>query len=193
MNRLLIAARHGETDWNAAGRIQGQRDIPLNEAGRRQVKDAATRIAEYSPTSIWSSDLSRAVDTANALAEIVSLPVSIDERLREIYVGAWEGLDLDEVAERFPEEWLAWKNGEDIRRGGGESRADLAVRVGTAMEEIVNDPTSGNCVAIFGHGLATRCALDWLHQRGVIRLTEPAPRMGNATWVAAEIVSPTAD
>lgn len=86
----LILMRHGETDWNAQARLQGHRDIPLNEAGVRQAADAAPSVAALDPQLIMSSDLSRARSTAWAVSELTGLPVGVDQRLRETSMGRWE-------------------------------------------------------------------------------------------------------
>ena len=102
MTRLIVW-RHGNTDWNAASRVQGQTDVPLNELGREQARAAAPLLAALRPDAIVSSDLRRAADTAAALAALTGLPVRADARLRERHFGQWQGLHLTEVAERFPD------------------------------------------------------------------------------------------
>ena len=108
MTRLIIW-RHGNTDWNAGDRVQGQSDSPLNARGRDQAAAAAPLLAALRPDAIVSSDLSRAADTAGALAAVTGLPVSFDARLRERHFGIWQGLTLDEIAERYPTEYAAWR------------------------------------------------------------------------------------
>ncbi|HEY9289702.1 MAG TPA: histidine phosphatase family protein, partial [Microlunatus sp.] len=95
----LIIWRHGRTPWNATGRYQGQADIGLDDLGRRQADAAAKMIKELKPTAIIASDLSRAADTAAALARETGLEVSFDQRLREIHVGSWEGLTVEQAHE----------------------------------------------------------------------------------------------
>lgn len=111
MTRLIVW-RHGNTEWNADGRVQGQTDVPLNDLGREQARAAAAVLAELRPDAIVSSDLRRAADTAAALAALTGLPVRPDARLRERYFGHWQGLALSEVAERFPEEYARWRAGD---------------------------------------------------------------------------------
>ncbi len=88
----LLLVRHGETDWNAEGRLQGHTDRPLNEHGRRQARGLAERLAGDAITAVYSSDLSRARETAEILAEPLGLPVVTDPDLRERNWGNWEGL-----------------------------------------------------------------------------------------------------
>ena len=105
----LILLRHGETDWNVERRMQGHRDIGLNEAGRRQAVDAALSVAALDPQVIVSSDSMRARDTAATVAQICGLDVALDERLRETSMGDWEGLTRDEVVATWPGEWERWR------------------------------------------------------------------------------------
>ncbi len=92
----LLLVRHGETDWNAEGRLQGHTDRPLNDYGRRQARELAERLAGDGVTAIYSSDLSRARETAQIVGERLGLPVEVDPDLREKDWGNWEGLTSDE-------------------------------------------------------------------------------------------------
>ena len=91
----LLLVRHGETDWNRDGRWQGQSDTPLNELGRRQARELAEQLDGVDV--VYSSDLARARETAEILAERAGVEVRLDPRLRERGFGAWEGLTLAEI------------------------------------------------------------------------------------------------
>ena len=94
---MLVLVRHGETDWNAAGRLQGHSDRPLNDYGRRQARELADRLADGEAiTAIYASDLMRARETADIVAARLGLPVAVDPDLREKNWGSWEGLTTDE-------------------------------------------------------------------------------------------------
>lgn len=92
----LLLVRHGETDWNAEGRLQGHTDRPLNETGRRQARELAERLSGERIDAIYASDLSRAKETAEIVGEHLGLTVVIDSDLREKNWGSWEGLTGDE-------------------------------------------------------------------------------------------------
>ncbi|MFC7532092.1 histidine phosphatase family protein [Actinoplanes sp. GCM10030250] len=154
MTRLLVW-RHGNTDWNAGHRVQGQSDVPLNDVGRRQAAEAAALLARLRPDAIVSSDLRRAADTAAALATVTGLPVSSDERLRERYFGAWQGLTTAEVAERRPVEFARWKAGEDVIGGDVETLDDLGKRVCEALQDAAR-VAPGGTVVVATHGAAAR-------------------------------------
>jgi len=93
---VLLLVRHGETDWNAAGRLQGHTDRPLNDYGRRQAKELADRLAGEGADAIYASDLVRAKETAEIVGERLGLTVVVDPDLREKDWGTWEGLTGDE-------------------------------------------------------------------------------------------------
>ena len=100
----LVVWRHGQTTYNVERRFQGQSDVPLNEVGLRQAAAAARHLAALRPAAIYSSDLSRASVTAEALARLTGLTVQLDKDLRERSGGSWEGLTEAEIREQFPAE-----------------------------------------------------------------------------------------
>ncbi|WMT42783.1 histidine phosphatase family protein [Paenibacillus sp. D2_2] len=97
--------RHGITEWNKERRAQGQSDIPLNDSGRLQAQMLAERLKNGEWDCIFSSDLSRAKETAEIVAAAIGLPVCMDQRLREMHKGEIEGTTLEERVARWGEEW----------------------------------------------------------------------------------------
>ncbi len=133
----LILLRHGETDWNAELRMQGHCDIPLNDIGLAQATAAAASVAALQPDVIMSSDLQRAVATADAVAAVTGLPVAADPRLRETSLGEWEGLNREQIVERWPAEWDRWRaTSAHIAPPGGESRIEVAARAERVVAEL---------------------------------------------------------
>lgn len=157
--RRLIVWRHGQTDWNLEQRWQGQADVPLNERGRDQARRAAPVLAGYGITHLFSSDLSRAAETADILAEIVGLPVQHDSRLQEINVGNWMGRTKDQIGAEFTQVLIREEAGEDVVRGEtGESVRQVALRTSEALAEIAAGVPDEAVVAVVMHGLAARVA-----------------------------------
>ncbi|ASW56272.1 histidine phosphatase family protein [Plantactinospora sp. KBS50] len=154
MTRLILW-RHGNTDWNNGNRVQGQTDVPLNDLGREQAATAATWLAALRPDRIVASDLSRAWETAAALAALTGLPVHADARLRERHFGRWQGLLLTEAAERHPTEYAAWRSGDPDPGCGVEALDDLSKRVGAAVQDAADD-VPGGTVVLATHGGAAR-------------------------------------
>lgn len=161
MTKTVLFWRHGQTDFNVAGRFQGQSDVPLNDTGRAQAEQAARRLAELGPELIVSSDLSRAAATADSLATLLGLEPVRDRRLRETAFGEWEGSTRAEVAETWPNELAEWASGADIAPPGGESRTESGGRVAGAITDIVQS-AEASTIAIVAHGAVLRAAAEIL-------------------------------
>ncbi len=178
MSRLILW-RHGQTAWNVENRVQGHTDVDLDGAGHDQARAAARILAGDVPDRIVSSDLRRAQDTAQALAALTGLPVHSDKRLRERGYGEWEGLTHADIAERFPDTWLAWSNGQPVGgRHGIEPHDDLRARVRAALAEIT-DGLDGTVVVVT-HGGTARHALAVLS--GVPEFAQRLDGLRNCHW-----------
>src|SRR5262245_17902657 len=149
MRRILLA-RHGQTSWNALGRLQGHTDIELNEVGREQARELAAKLATSELTAVWTSDLSRAQQTGAIVADALGLAApQVDPDLRERHYGVFEGLSRDECATQHPEAWRDWM----AQKGappGGETRPDAAARMARALGRIA--ATEGGPVLVVSHG-----------------------------------------
>ena len=154
--RRLIVWRHGNTDWNAGNRVQGQTDVPLNELGRQQAVDAAELLLRLRPVAIVASDLRRAADTAATLGALTGLSVKHDPRLRERSFGAWEGLLMTEVAATRPGEYDLWTAGADVIGGEVETLDDLGKRVADGLRDAAELAPPGATVVVATHGAAAR-------------------------------------
>ena len=135
--RRLVMLRHGQTEYNAGSRMQGQLDTELSDLGREQAAAAAEILAKRQPLLIVSSDLQRALDTAIALGERSGLPVLVDERLRETHLGDWQGMTHLEVDAAAPGARLAWRDNARWAPHGGESRVDVAARSMPLVAELI--------------------------------------------------------
>jgi broad specificity phosphatase PhoE len=155
----LLLVRHAETAWNAEYRFQGHADTPLNESGRATIPAVINALRPWTPTIIYTSDLVRAREMAEAAGKALGVPVVADPDLRECSYGAWEGLALAEVRRRHPEElerWLADEGGH--ARGGGESLHEMQERTWQALERIAL-AHPGEAVAVLTHSGPIRGAV----------------------------------
>jgi broad specificity phosphatase PhoE len=175
----FVLIRHGESTWNAAGRWQGTGDSPLSERGREQALRLASELADEGIEMIVASDLTRAVETAAILGDVLGVVPVCDERLRELDVGRWTGLTRGEI-ENLDREQLAQfeRGGSEARAGGGECRREIGDRVQSTVAEIAKRQP-GRCVAIVAH-------------LGVVSALLAGAELANAEWrrvTAGELVS----
>ena len=148
MTRLYIV-RHGATEWNINKRAQGQADVPLTHEGRIQSTDVAERLARADIDAVYSSDLSRARDTARVVAAPHGLDVIEDPDLREIDQGEWTGLTPDVIRERWPDRWGPARHYNT--RPGGESPQQVRARALESVRRIVEKHPDGEVVVV-SHG-----------------------------------------
>ncbi|MHB8657514.1 MAG: histidine phosphatase family protein [Solirubrobacteraceae bacterium] len=134
----VLLARHGETDDNREPiRVQGFRDTPLNQTGRRQAAELAARVDGLGITALWSSDLARAADTARIVGHRIGLEPRLDQRLREAHRGRWEGRLFIDIEREQPDLYAAWRAaGPGFRFPGGESLLDQQRRVAACVADI---------------------------------------------------------
>jgi broad specificity phosphatase PhoE len=144
-----VLVRHGATAWNADKRAQGQADVELSTEGREQVRETAARLADMSIDAVYSSDLSRAVDTARAIADAHGLDVEVDPAFREIDQGEWTGIPVGEIRDRWPELWGDARHYK--ARPGGESPQQVRQRALEGLTRIVERHPNGT-VVIASHG-----------------------------------------
>ena len=152
MTRLILV-RHGQTDWNQERRYQGQADPPLNDQGRQQARELAARLAGERVSAIYSSDLRRALETAQIIAHGLTALIQVDPRLREISLGKWEGMLYPDILAQYETLW--WSRERDpmnVRPPGGENVAEFSLRVHAIASEI-SSRHPGSQVLVVTHGL----------------------------------------
>jgi len=175
----VFALRHGQTAWNAAQRIQGHADVPLNDTGRWQAARLAQALAAEGITAIYSSDLQRAHATALALAATTGLAVNTRLDLRERAFGRFEGATFTEIEQRWPDEAARWRRREPgFGPDGGEPLAAFYGR-SVAAVALLAARHRGQAIAVVAHG----GVLDCLY-RAAQRIALDAPRtwqVGNAS------------
>ncbi|MEN1975027.1 histidine phosphatase family protein [Cellulomonas sp. P4] len=177
----VVLWRHGRTAHNASARLQGQSDIPLDDVGRWQAETAAAALASrYAPTRIVSSDLGRARETAQALADRTGLPVHTDTRVRERSFGEWEGMTSAEIAERWPEQHAAWVSGREPERVGAETRVDVLARMVEGVTELAGALERDDTLVVVSHGAAI--TLGVVGMLGLPPTWKGISGMSNAHW-----------
>ena len=154
MSRRLLLIRHGQTTYNATGRMQGHLDTELSELGLAQAKQAAGLLAEQGLSAIVCSDLSRARATAGVIGERLGLEPIVDARLRETHLGKWQGMSSAEVDRDYPGARAIWRHDPTWAPPEGESRVDVAKRARPVIDELMRDPEpwAEGTVLVVGHG-----------------------------------------
>lgn len=181
----LYLIRHGETDWNVEGRWQGQADVPLNAKGREQAAQIARTLARVGLKAIYSSDLLRARETAQALVKTTGVTLHYDPRLREIHQGEWQGLLVTEIQARYGEAFQRrLENPLAVAPPGGETVEQVRNRVVKAIESILARYPSDR-VAVVSHGFAL--AVIQVHYLGlsIEQVWERVPK--NDEWIELRI------
>lgn len=149
----IIAVRHGETAWNADARIQGHQDVELNDTGRLQARRLGQALADENPAAIYSSDLRRALQTAEAVARTTGAPLIAAPGLRERGFGAFEGRTFEDVQVHAPEHARRWRQRDPdyAPAGGGESLTALRARVQRTVDELAARH-AGALIVLVAHG-----------------------------------------
>lgn len=183
--RRMVLLRHGQTDYNVAGRMQGHIDSVLTDVGRAQAAAAAPVVAGLAADLMISSDLTRAVDTSEIVSSVSGLPVKLDERLRETHLGEWQGRTVDEVEAEYPGRIAQWRADPEWAPPGGESRLEVVRRAMPVVEELDDELAGGpdTTVLLVAHGgliAGLTCGL-----LGLPTAAWPSiGGIGNCKWVA---------
>jgi broad specificity phosphatase PhoE len=177
----LFVARHGETDWNRAGRYQGQLESTLTDLGRRQAGALAQALAQHGIERVVASPLSRCVETAQPLARALRLELETDERLLEIDHGNWSGRLRAEIERDDPNRIRAWReNPQSVQFEGGETLRDVFTR----WREFAASLAGGGNVAVVTHDVLVRLAVLDASLRPLSALWKP--RVHNGGYAAFE-------
>lgn len=189
MTRLILVPV-GQTDWRENGRLTGDTDLPLNETGQRQILADADAIAALKPTLLRSGPEQAARESARILADRLDLKAKPVKELREMDLGHWEGLTLDDFRERFPRVYKQWQSDPtSVEPPEGESVMQAADRLTAGLEKLLADHAGETVVVVLGHFAYAilRCRLQdasfesfWEYVEGndrwrQIELPEPLP------------------
>jgi len=185
--RRLVMVRHGQTDFNAEGRMQGHLDSQLTGLGLAQARRAAGVLSRYDPVRVISSDLTRAARTAEEIGQICGLPVKLDARLRETNLGRWQGLTPAQVEVEWPGALATWRSDPRWSPPEGESRVDVAARALPLVRELEQEfaVDRASTVLLCAHGgliAALTCALLGLVPDSWTALGG----LGNACWATVQ-------
>ena len=162
---LFYFLRHGETAWNAEGRLCGSTDVPLSDVGRRQGQLLAFRMKSILIDALYSSPLGRALETARVIGEAVGCEPVVDHRLAELNYGAWEGGTFEEIQRATPAAYRAWDmDPANLAPPEGESGVQLIERVMPFLGEVAQKHQQGNVVVVCHK---TVCRLLACHIMGV--------------------------
>lgn len=167
--------RHGQTTWNVERRFQGQTDIPLDETGEAQAEFTARRLATLRPDAIFTSDLSRAHQTADALSTLTGVTIIPDKDLRERAGGDWEGLNDEEIRTRYPAERASWNP------PNGEPTVAVADRVAGAFTRIAETLDHGQLAVVVSHGAALRLGMERILGLPALGVSVLGP-LANCSW-----------
>lgn len=181
----LVLVRHCETAWNAAGKMQGQTDTPLNDTGRQQALDLCDQLEPLGISEIFSSDLQRATQTGYIISLRLGVPVKTDPRLRECSFGRLEGMTQAEAFQQYPHPHLypihakfytSEKQPYDFSAYGGESKAAVLKRHMDFLSDLKKN-YAGKTVLAIGHGTGLNTLLSALGQepdmkRGELRFVD---------------------
>jgi broad specificity phosphatase PhoE len=159
VTRQVVLWRHGRTAWNVEGRVQGQSDIPLDEVGHAQARDAAARLATLRPHRILSSDLQRARDTAAYLGAAAGIEVELDERFRELNFGAREGLTWHEAWEQMPDGMRAWVDGDETQIPDSETHQQAGDRFADGLRAALPSLPDDGVLVVVAHGAVLRTGI----------------------------------
>lgn len=160
----LFLIRHGQTHWNLEGKYTGQSDIPLNSTGRLQALQAALVFRNAPPDAFYASDLTRAIETAEIVANGCGFLAQIetDSRLREINQGVWEGMHFEDIKAKWGAEFTAREsNPLKVAAPGGETVGEVQKRVLAALVEICRAYKPDARIAIVAHGLTLAIVRAW--------------------------------
>ena len=155
----LYLVRHGETEWNASNKIQGNMDTELNDLGKKQAELVANRLAKENIDAVYTSSLKRAKTTAQKIAEHVKVEVQELHEFREISLGPWEGLTISEINEKYEEHYKVYReNPSDFNMPGAETFLQVSERFCNAIRNVIAQNIDKKIV-IVSHGAAIKAAI----------------------------------
>ncbi|WP_294741295.1 histidine phosphatase family protein [uncultured Exiguobacterium sp.] len=170
---ILHITRHGETEWNLEQRTQGWGDSPLTAKGRQNACELGARLRQIEMSHQYVSPSGRAIETLELIGLDGSVPVTVDERLREIHMGAWEGQTVSEIRASYPVSHTAfWETPHEYIPETGESFEEVRQRIISFLERLSVHDADEN-ILIVTHGIFLKVLLTHLQQKPVASLWDP--------------------
>jgi broad specificity phosphatase PhoE len=161
--KQIYFIRHGQTQWNAIKRMQGQLNSDLNEVGKEQADMHGRFLMDHKLETLIASPLGRTTETAEIINQHLNLDVSFDERIKEWHCGEWSGLLWDDLPQTWPEEWQAYEDDRYYYRGPGcENFPDMIERVKPFLQALIGHPA--NKIGVVSHGLIGRVMIATMMQ-----------------------------
>lgn len=185
MKTKIILERHGQSEGNARGIYLGHTDLPLTEVGREQAAVAAEYLKDEKIDAVYASDLMRAYQTAEPHAHLRSLEVKKSTRLRELFVGEWEGLHQSEIKEKYGEKMWIERTFRGFTYPGGESLYDAYIRMRDELIRIAKE-NEGKTVLIVSHSAAIRTLWYYLSGYTDENMIDSVPFMVNSSYCVLE-------
>lgn len=159
----VIFIRHGEAVWNTEGRIMGQKNSPLTAKGEQQALAIGERLKTYPIKALYSSDLGRTMQTAQAIANACQLTVVPEKGLREIHMGDWQGLTRPEIAKQYPDQWQAYQGPDQYhyQTPNGESHSQKSQRTVETLNRLTNQHL-GETIVMVSHAGIIRAVFEYV-------------------------------
>jgi broad specificity phosphatase PhoE len=173
MGTQLLLLRHGESTWNAEGRIQGQADPPLSELGRRQASALGRRLSNLTLETVYTSAAERGRETSSAIAAPHAVTPAIEPALLELHLGSWQGRRMSDFTEEEALLYRAWeRDPTSVTPPGGETITSALNRIAPVLDDIL-ETHAGTSIVLVTHSIIGRVALSYLLGFGV----ELVPRL----------------
>ena len=185
MKTIIILERHGQSVGNADKLYLGHTDLGLTEKGIMQAEITAEHLANEALSAIYSSDLKRAYETALPHARIHKLDIKTSERLREVFVGDWEGKFVPDLVRDCYEDFVVRRTHRGFVYPGGESTYDAACRLHKALVDIALE-NEGGVVLVVSHSVAIRSFWYYLSGYTELNMIDRVPFMPNASYCTLE-------
>lgn len=170
----LYITRHGQTEWNIEKRMQGWLDSPLTEQGRQAASSLSARLKKISFTAAYSSPSGRTVETAKIICQEQSIPLFIKPQLREIHAGDWQGMSIDDIEKRYPQQYIDYyENPVRYQSVNGENFHDVAKRILPLIDDLTKLYEADDAILIVTHAVVKKLLISFFNGSGLANIWAP--------------------